>query len=138
SPAVKAGEETVKEVSDRSNERAIGAAPDMEEREELLGLLTNTSIFVGVSILIIGGLLGVGFDALTDGETGLLLARVVGVALSAPLNALGAVWAVRWAVARRDLARRRQTPSPASQPGVRDLAYAAPLAALFGTFLALV
>ncbi len=138
SPAVRAGHETVQEVSDRSNERALGPEPDMAEREELLGLLTNSAVFVGVSILILGALLGIGFDALTDGSIGLFLARATGVAFSAPLMALGMVWAGRWSVARRDLARRRQTPSSASQPGSRDLVYALPLAVLFGAFLALV
>lgn len=137
SPTVRSGERTAGQASDRAIDLALGSNPDMEHRESLLGILTNSAIVLGASVLVLSTLAGVGFDALTGGSTGLFVARATGIVLAAPLLALGTVWALRWAVARRDLARQRG-PSPASQPGARDLAYSAPMALLLAMFFAFV
>ncbi|WP_232229906.1 hypothetical protein, partial [Cellulomonas bogoriensis] len=110
---------------------------DLEERENFLELITHLVFALGAGILILGTLSGILFDTLANTEFGLLTARVINVGVAAPFLGLTMVWAFRWTFARRDLARKRR-PSQLSQPGNRDLLYAAPIAALFGVFFALV
>ncbi|MHA3946873.1 hypothetical protein [Cellulomonas bogoriensis] len=136
-PEVVAGERSESAVINEILSDAVGPEPDLEERENLLELVTYIAFTVGAGASLLAIFSGVLIDFLAGSELAVLTARVITVGVAAPFLGLTMVWAFRWTFARRDLARKRR-PSQLSQPGNRDLLYAAPIAALFGVFFALV
>lgn len=134
SASVRSGEEDPQVASHRAIEHALGAHPELRHREQLLGYLTNSAAVLAIVCMSGSALLGVLVDSITGSGIGMRVARGVGAAVGAPFGGLAMVWAIRWAVSRRDLARRRR-PTSASQPAGWDLLLALPVALPLGCFL---
>lgn len=127
---------TVEAATARVVEQAFGPGRSVERRRDLLELLTYSAITLGAIVGIVGVLIGLAVDLMSGARVGHIAARAFGVVFTAPLMALGFVWAVRWAFARHD--RPGEPMSRAAQPGSRDLLYAAPIALTLALFFALV
>lgn len=140
SSAVRSGERSFREASDRAIELAIGEAPDPEQRRDLLMVLTNSAIIMGAMVGGLGVATGYIATVVLGDAVGRVIPRVFAVAFAAPLLGLSAVWAVRWFLNDRDMRRQQDgnLPGRGTQPSDLDFLYATPLAVLLGIFFALV
>lgn len=127
---------TVEAAAARVVEQAFGPRRSAERRRDLLELLTYSAITLGAIAGIAGVLIGLVVDLMSGARVGHIVARAFGVAFTAPLMALGFVWAVRWAFARSD--RPGEPMSGAAQPSHRDLLYASPIGLMLALFFVLV
>jgi hypothetical protein len=127
---------SAREATDRIVRQAFGPDPVPAARRNLLEVLSVGMIFVGGVAGVSGVFLGILVSVLTASTEGHLVIRGVAMVVMSPLLAIGTVWAVRWALARRKWPPGH--PPRGSQPRTHDVLLAAPLAILLATFFAVV
>ena len=129
------------EIVEHNIKAGFGSPPEMERRRETLYVLMSMTILAAFALGVFGLIVGGVIQAFLSPSLGGWIMRAIGAFGSAPLFAIGIVWAGRTQVNEFDYRRWVRLgqpegfiPRPGSQPKDVDLFLAAPIAVLFAMF----
>jgi hypothetical protein len=134
---------TPRQVRGAIIDEAFGNEPNPVARRDAWRTVPSIVIIGAVLSLIVGVGLGILTSNIWSPRVGLIVAKSLGIAVTAPLLSIGLIWSGRWQVDEVHVRRwehrgdgGRYTPTPLSQPKDRDFFFALiPWAAFVALFV---